>query len=648
MKKIGRKWISILLSACVALQPAIPVSAAGNSPLKKAIMQGRNQIRYAGDYEEVYKALKAVVHYYIYDDIEPLDWAEEEIMAEESYTAPASGDMMTSSVPDSGNQKESFVSSTAGSVSTPQEIPYAGVETGAASGENVQDYSDTNLRDQSVDEADIVRTDGKYIYSVQDNETLYIVEADNGKLTQISASALGEKSGLFQRKVEDFYLDGDTLLLISSDKVQEQLEESRGGYTVYTNYTSLYTYDISDRAKPVLLGSVHQEGDYMESRKKDGVVYLFSRYYPDIQETFEDSRVAPVVNGEKVPAEKMCIPNCVNNAACLIVSSVGKEEPDRMMDTDVLVSGGNSLYVSGSSIYSLNEDWKRGDRTEIIRQDYQDGEIESRYSCFVKGRVKDSFCIDEYNGYLRVLSNYYNNGSGIINNIMENVFGYYDRYTRKNALTIFDSELFEVSSIGGIARDEELKSARFSGDYAWFVTFRNTDPLFCVDLSDPEKPVILGELKVTGYSTYLHPFGAGRLAGFGYEADENWGGTTGLKVSLFDTSDPKALEELSRAGIPGISWCPAIENYKSVFAAPEKGLLGFFCENRYFLYSVTDKEITRKMLYDFYQDDLQENSYENLVRALYIGNYFYIAGKGYVISFSLGEVPEKIQVLKLS
>ena len=623
MKGLFRKTVVFFLAAIMVLQGVTPVFAE-DSPLKRLAREKQKKVHYAKDYQEIYDSLKTVTHYYPY-----VDYAMEDVLEYETdgamYAAEESAMGDTAAMPQaSASAKE-------------DSVPAA--ET-AESG-----YSETNTRDQSVDEADIVKTDGQYIYSVQNNDRLVIVKADGGDLTEISSTSLKADGRVYSRSVQDFYLDGDRLLLVSSDMIHNE-KETKAVYRYTSAYTSLYTYDISDRSRPVLLGTVYQEGDYMESRKKDGIVYLFSEYYPDIELTMEDSSFIPTVNGEEIPANQMAIPAVVNDSELLVVSSVNMEDPENVIDTDVLVSGGNSLYVSGNSIYSLNADWNR-DRTEIVRQDYKDGEIECRYSCFVKGSVKDSFCIDEYNGYLRVLSNYYQSSDGLITMIMEEVFGYYDGYTRKNALTIFDSELQQVGAINGIARNEQLKSARFTGDTAYFVTFRNTDPLFSVDLSDPKKPKIKGELVVSGFSTYMHPYGNGRMVGFGYEADVNYGGITGLKISLFDTSVMEDMKELSRAVLPGVTYCPAIENYKSVFAAPEKNLLGFFCDNRYFLYSLTDQEIERSMIYDFYQDELQDNSYSNLVRGLYIGEYFYIVGSGYIISFSLKDF-SRLQVLKLT
>ena len=636
MRKLSKILVSGLLCAVMTLGAAVPSSAGESSPLKAAIQKFKKMPKYAENYEEVYNALKGTIRFYTLED-NILDYETEEVQdtAGEDRIPGDSSFRIKS-------EKEAYNSP----VQSSSDMASDGTLAKDRSAESTAEHSETNLRDQNVDEADIVKTDGKYIYSIQDSSRLVIVEVQDGQLAEVSSTFLVKDKDLYARNIQDFYLDQDRLFLVSEDQAAVRRESNYGGYTFYKYYTTLSTYDISDRSAPRFLGSVWQDGNYAESRKKDGVVYLFSRYYPDIRDTMEDSDFIPMVNNDPVPVEKVCIPECVNDTVYLIVSSVKPEDPANAADTDVLVSGGSKLYVSPNSIYSLNQDWSRGDRTEIVRQDYKDGEIESRYSCFVKGSVKDSFCIDEYDGHLRVLSTYFQNGSGLLYSLLEQIFDYDDSFVRKNALTIFDEELRQVGSISGIARNEELKSARFSGDTAYFVTFRNTDPLFCVDLSDPEHPRITGALKVSGYSAYLHPFGPERMVGFGYEADETFGGVTGLKISLFDTEDAADMKELSRVVIPGITYCPGIENYKSVFASPEKSLVGFFCDNRYFLYSVNEEEIRREMIYDYYLDELTEDDYANMVRGLYIGDYFYVVGTGYVLSFSLDDY-SRIQVLRL-
>jgi hypothetical protein len=98
-------------------------------------------------------------------------------------------------------------------------------------------------------------------------------------------------------------------------------------------------------------------------------------------------------------------------------------------------------------------------------------------------------------------------------------------------------QLREVGKVGGLGRGEQIYAVRFIGDAGYVVTFRQVDPLYTLDLSDPTAPRVVGELKIPGYSAYLHPVGPGLLLGVGQDASAT-GQTSGLQASLFDVSDP--------------------------------------------------------------------------------------------------------------
>ena len=139
------------------------------------------------------------------------------------------------------------------------------------------------------------------------------------------------------------------------------------------------------------------------------------------------------------------------------------------------------------------------------------------------------------------------------------------------------------------------------------------------------------------------------LLGIGYEANEETGVVTGLKLSMFDISDPSNVTEVSRFVIPGITWCPAIESYKSILVDPEKNLIGFFCDNRYLLFSYDEEEgFQSKLVYDFYSDMLLDQVSYDTLRGLYIDNTFYIAGNTFVISFDMKKGFKKTNVLQIS
>ena len=573
-------------------------------------------LHFASDYKEVYDALCRVdykQYYTIEDDID--------IAMEESAVA---------SVEDSG-----AINGIAAPVTA---------ETNAAAEAAGLGYSDTNVREQGVDEADVVKTDGQYLYMLYDENKLTIVKADAQDSQLVSETQVGAADSKHYGSAREMYVDGDLLTVIFEmysywyDSAQPQEE---GVFAPEQEYTAAYTYDISDRANPVLAGSTWQDGYYSQSRKIGDHIYLYTYQYPRLMDTYEKSDIIPVVNGKQVNAADVCIPDHLSEASYLIVSSYDQKDPGNTIDRKVLVSGSGNMYVSAGNLYAMTIDYNSSPyRTEIVKFSCREGKISGVGACRIKGRVKDSFCIDEYKGNLRVLTTYTGSETGAFLSALADLFGVYyddpDQWVNHNALFILDENLNLRARLAGIARNEEIRSARYFGDTAYFVTFRQTDPLFSADLSDPDAPKLTGELKVTGFSSYLHPFGEGLLLGFGYEADPDTGITSGLKLSMFDIHDPSAVEEIDRYVIKGITWCEALDDYKTIFARPEKGLARFFCDDRYMLFSYDRENGFGKVLhYDFYEDGLGAQADCRTTRGVYIGDEFYLAGGSFLVGFDM-------------
>jgi uncharacterized secreted protein with C-terminal beta-propeller domain len=475
------------------------------------------------------------------------------------------------------------------------------------------------------------------------------VRADGRNTELVSVTDLDAPAGNGGRYSADMYVDGDQLFIACEEnvKIEGQSSDSQEYIYQWKNVSTLYTYDISEREHPELTGEFSQDGSYSQSRKVGGTIYLYSRWYPDVRETFENSNMIPKIDSADLPAEKICIPDCVTDAAYLIVSSVKTDDPSAAYDTKALISGAGLVYATQQSLYVVNSDYDSVPlKSEIVKFALEEGDIRGIGACKVRGEVHNSFSIDEYNDHLRVLTTYRGSETAGIMEFLGDIFGfdYYDdqEWVRRNAVYIFDKDMHRVSKLGGIARNEEIRSARYFGDTVYFVTFRNTDPLFTADLSDPEHPVITGELKVSGFSSYLHPYGEGRLLGMGYEADEDTGRTTGLKLSMFDVSDPTNVKEIGRYVIPGITWCAALDNYKAILAAGNRNLIGFCYSGRYMVFSFDEEEGFKKVLhYDLLEDMIASEYYDDTFRGLYIDNELYVAGPGSVTAFDMENGFEK-------
>ena len=191
-------------------------------------------------------------------------------------------------------------------------------------------------------------------------------------------------------------------------------------------------------------------------------------------------------------------------------------------------------------------------------------------SATLKGHLLNQFSMDEHKGYFRVVTTEGNTWD--------------DKKPSENNLFILDENLNTTGSVEGLAKGERIYSARFMGDKAYMVTFRETDPLFVIDVANPAAPKVLGELKIPGFSNYLHPLDDNHLIGFGYEtvAEKNPQGgeplilTMGMKISLFDVTDFHNPKEKDTEIIGGRGTYSQIQyDHKALFQHEERNLYGF-------------------------------------------------------------------------
>ena len=307
------------------------------------------------------------------------------------------------------------------------------------------------------------------------------------------------------------------------------------------------------------------------------------------------------------------------------MASLDITSPEKTVDTKMVVSDYVDIYVSGSAIFLYDTEYTSNQCfTRIAKFSMDKGSIQAVDAASVNGSIEDRFAINEYQGYLRVLTTDWS------------------RDEQENAVYVLDSDMRLVGEISGIARGEQIYSARFLRDTGYFVTYRNTDPLFTVDFSEPANPQIIGELKVTGFSEYLHFWGEDKLLGIGYETDPQSGQRKGIKLSMFDLSDPKAVAEKDRLVLEDIDYSPALYNYKAVLADQEKNLIGLmllkYGENGdsafYETFSYQEGEGFVKKLSEAIEGSGALGGAESY-RGLYAGKYFYISGSGKVLTFDM-------------
>lgn len=492
-------------------------------------------------------------------------------------------------------------------------------------------YSKTNLQEAGVDEADIIKTDGKYLYVMKATGSVRMIRAE-GKTLEVEGTIMLEA---LNETPQEMYVDGDILNLIvtgsrttlDSDDTQEDT------YTANTeNYTKIYTYDISDRSVPQLRGTVKQKGTYSTSRKNGDVIYLFTQFYPQINDADQIDTYVPAVNGARLESTDIYLPEYQNSSSYLVISSVSNRRPDEVIDKKAIVSAADNFYVSNDNIYIANANWSSDTAmTQILKFSCQKGKIRAKGAADLKGFLNDSFSMNEYNGYIRI------------------VLTDYSGDTQTNALYVLDDALEVCGSITDIAEGEEIRSARFLGDTGYFVTFRDTDPLFSVDLSDPTEPKVLGELKITGFSSYLHFYGENKLLGVGNEVDPETGAYTGIKLAMFDVLDPSNVKQLHKFVIKDTYDCPLFYDYKAAMIDTEKNVFGFMCDSSYMIFRYDEGKGFENVFTENLGNSYYGSSYNGTqgIRGCFIDNSFYLIGGGQIRIYDMADDYKEVGRLEL-
>lgn len=514
-------------------------------------------------------------------------------------------------------------------------------DAASAESSNVSDtgaYSDTNLRENGVGEADIVKTDGKNIYTLC-RSVVTITAIDNGSMEKLASI---EQDA--ERYVEDIYVQDDKLVLFGTLGRQVGNSEDSEAYDgYYENNTYVQVYDISDPSNPKEIGNMEQSGGYNTSRIVDGYVYVLSQFHPyEDNVTARDLWYIPEVQGKSIEAENIYMPQEADGNEYTIITAFSLDNPSEKTDSKAVFGYSDVCYVSENNIYITSNYYEDSDvsRTLICKISYTDGKLVGVAQTKIKGMLNDSFSIDEYEGNLRLVTTideiYSNDDIMPLNEtadktekaVAENVK---DAVPGTNSLYVLNDKLEIIGSIHNLAKDETIYSARFMGDTGYFVTYRQVDPLFSVDLSDPENPKILGELKIPGFSEYLHPYGDGKLLGIGMDVSEDGFTTEGVKLSMFNVTDPSNVTEENKYTIEESYGTDVGYNYKGVFVDVQKNLFGFVTYHdgvTYQLYTYDEAEGFKEVM------SRQLSGYEGS-RGLYIGDVFYLVSGNMIESYSM-------------
>jgi uncharacterized secreted protein with C-terminal beta-propeller domain len=443
-----------------------------------------------------------------------------------------------------------------------QKDGFSAVPSPAAEGNG---YSTTNIQVSGVDEADIVKTDGVHIYMVANN-TVFILKAYPPEEAELLSKIGFEEAYLAGVFISQ---DGNRLAVLGSsysaykepvgipDKVPTFVyRPSIDGVRTFIN-----VYDVSNKSNPMLKRDFMVSGSYFSSRMIGEYIYaVMSEPAYVLNETvvlpefYEDGVTT------NLTASQVYYSNSSDNYfmfTTVVAMNIMRDEQEPT-NMSIMMGGASTMYVSTSNMYVTFQELEG--QTSIYRIRVEKSTLSCDAQGKVPGSVLNQFSMDEHEGYFRIATTTWT-GEVLQNNI----------YALNTSLGI-------AGRLEKLAPGERLHSARFMGEKCYLVTFKNIDPLFVIDLSQPTEPKVLGELKIPGYSDYLHMYDETHLIGVGKEtveateADFAW--YQGVKLSLFDVTDVNNPKQLAKyvIGDRGTD-SPILWNHKAFLFDKSKNLL---------------------------------------------------------------------------
>ena len=401
-------------------------------------------------------------------------------------------------------------------------------------------YSTTNIQVAGVDEADIVKTDGQFIYLVS-GKTVFIVKAYPPEEARVLSKIELDET------VVGLFINGDRLIVLGNQgwmyAIKEYQAEDSALVMPAGPKTYVKVYDVSDRESPMLKREIAVDGEYVGSRMVSDYVYAIISEPAYEQDNEISLPRIDLGSGETtIPAWEIykCDVYDYGYMFTTIVAVNTQKDDEEAARQMLLLGASSNLYVSLENIYITSTRWLSGgdsEETAVHRIHIEEGKIEYQASGEFPGRVLNQFSMDEYQGVFRVATTTWEQA------------GFERGATSQNNLYVLDANLDIVGRLENLAPGESIYSARFMGERCYLVTFVKIDPLFVIDLRDPYNPKVLGELKVTGYSDYLHPYDENHIIGIGKEAVEAVEGDfawyQGVKIALFDVSDVENPKEVA-------------------------------------------------------------------------------------------------------
>ncbi len=401
-------------------------------------------------------------------------------------------------------------------------------------------HSETNDQVAGVDELDSVKTDGQYIYTVTNN-TIAIIDA-----YPVNDARLVSRISVGNQTIDGIFVQKNRLSIVGEAPRTGYygygycgganaliLQPARFGHPIQSEFQniSIWVYDLSNRSSPTLQTQVTVNGTFVGARLINGLEYLVTSSPAKVNQSLPQV----IINGhvrEVQPAQiyHSDVSDAAFSYTTITALDLTQNNPTPKVET-YLLGTSSTIYVSLTNIFLTQPTWESREETAIHRISIDNSGIKYEATGSVPGHVLNQFSMDEYAGYFRVVTSY-------------NSFG-----GSQTSVYVLNSAMRLVGKLEALSPGEVFHAARFTGDRAYLVTFKRTDPLFVIDLQKPDRPALLGQLNVTGVSDYLQPYDTTHLIGIGKSAQdvawENAALFQGLKISLFDVSSPSHPTDLS-------------------------------------------------------------------------------------------------------
>ncbi len=564
-----------------------------------------------------------------------------------------------------------------------ESMEFATDESAGAVPEENAEHSDTNNQEEGVDEADLVKVDGKYIYIVRNNELKIVKPSEEMKVLHSIEFSDFSPNNLF-------VTDDKLVLLGQSLRVIKDIAEEDKKIVadvMLEDKMSIQVYDISniDTAEPELLKKYYVSGNINQARCIDNYVYIVASeygYYPmpvfgigimedqvvrdseavegesgtssfseilSIVFSLGDSEAVDKVSElEKMPEfDVNYLPNMLNSELFYTVGIDLNNLTKEGIDVNAYAGSPSLVYVSQNNLYVVSYvfgEYSYRATTNISRYSLNEGKVKFEASGKVDGEIHNQFSLGEHNANLRVVTTDYGEDGLSYNN-----------------LYVLDPTLKVIGSVTGLAKDERVYSTRMVGEKVYIVTFKETDPFFVVDTSNPLKPEVLGYLKLPGFSEYMHPYDENTIIGIGNDTHQEKNGRVivdGIKVALFDVSNVSnpVLKSQVVKGVSG-SYSDLAYDHKAFMLAKNKNILAFpfssFDKNGEFtqvasVFHIDSESVESKG--DITHREYTKNKYydnkTNISRIFYIDDMLYTLSDGYLMKSNISDL-KTVDVLNL-